>query len=137
MGTTLETRRDYLVRLGLAKPGRGKFSNAAKEALSKADAEGREFLDGPSPKGNGSGPVLSTVPVTGDKTTTVAKVGLVDYMFPSDFRYPEAEYKAVEVVGKKEHSLRECCNSCKVSLTNHMCDSPTIHNNVRVTIERR
>lgn len=52
---------------------------------------------------------------------------MVDYLFPSDFRYPEAEYKAVEVGSKTVHSMREVCNTCRVSLTNHMCDNPTVH----------
>lgn len=37
--------REYLVGLGLAKQGRGRFSAAAKEALAKAKADGVDFLD--------------------------------------------------------------------------------------------
>ena len=37
--------RDYLVSLNLAKPGRGKFSNAAKQALQDAIDYGMEFSD--------------------------------------------------------------------------------------------
>lgn len=37
--------RDYLVSLNLAKPGRGKFSNAAKQALQDAIDNGMEFSD--------------------------------------------------------------------------------------------
>lgn len=39
------TEREYLVSLGLAKPGRGRFSGAAKEALAKAKEEGKTFTD--------------------------------------------------------------------------------------------
>jgi hypothetical protein len=42
------TKREWLVLQGLAKPGRGKFSNAAKEALAKAEASGTVFAD-PAP----------------------------------------------------------------------------------------
>lgn len=42
------TEREYLVSLGLAKPGRGRFSSAAKEALAKAKADGMTF-EGPAP----------------------------------------------------------------------------------------
>lgn len=38
-------KRTYLVNLGLAKPGRGKFSNDAKKALSEAEAKGVVFID--------------------------------------------------------------------------------------------
>ena len=37
--------RQYLVSLNLAKPGRGKFSNAAKQALQDAIDNGMEFSD--------------------------------------------------------------------------------------------
>jgi len=37
--------REYLVSKGLAKPGRGKFSKAAKEALEAAVAAGQKFDD--------------------------------------------------------------------------------------------
>lgn len=134
MTTQLETRRDYLVRLGLAKPGRGKFSNVAKDALAKADESGVEFLDGPSPKGNGSGPILSTAPKA-DKPEPVTPVNSL-YVSPSDFRYPEAEYKAVGTDGKT-YGMRECCNTCRVSLTNHACNTPTIHGNMVVHIRER
>lgn len=140
MSTKLETRRDYLVRLGFAKPGRGKFSNAAKDALAKADAEGIEFLDGPSPKGNGSGPIKSTVPVK-DTEPVPAKVDptFTPYLTPDEYRFPEKEYRGIVYHNGKrcEVSLRECCNTCRVSLVNHMCESPTILGGIAVKIERR
>lgn len=39
------TARDYLVKANLAKPGRGKFSNEAKEHLKQAIAAGHKFSD--------------------------------------------------------------------------------------------
>jgi hypothetical protein len=48
------TQRAYLVSLGLAKDGRGKFSNAAKDALAKAIEQGMTFSD----------PVVSVKPRT-------------------------------------------------------------------------
>lgn len=41
----MQSARDYLVSLNLAKPGRGKFSNAAKQALQDAIDNGMEFSD--------------------------------------------------------------------------------------------
>ena len=47
--------RNYLIQEGLAKPGRGKFSNAAKEALEAALSDGVIFEDYPAtPKPQGS-----------------------------------------------------------------------------------
>lgn len=149
MSTKLQTRRDWLAAQGLAKAGaRGKFSNAAKAALAEADAKGMQFLDGASPTGpktsvetkptGNSGPAI-----TKDKKPTGNSAGgqiNSPYLFPSDFRYPEAEYVAVarDANGKRIlHSMRECCNTCRVSLTNHGCESPSIHGNVTVKIERR
>lgn len=39
----MATRREYLIDLNLAKPGRGRFSREAVEALTKAEAEGVVF----------------------------------------------------------------------------------------------
>lgn len=138
MSTTLQTRREYLVGLGLAKPGRGKFSNDGKAALAKADAEGYEFLDGPSPTGS-PGPVIKSTHPDEQPAPVVAKAGDSVYIMPSDFRFPEVEYTAYIVVeGKKQKvSLRECCNTCRVSLVNHACATPSIHGNMAVTIEKR
>jgi hypothetical protein len=44
-GGTMQTRREYLVGLGLAKEGRGKLSTAAHAAIAKAVAEGMQFSD--------------------------------------------------------------------------------------------
>lgn len=41
----MQTARDYLVKANLAKPGRGKFSNEAKEHLKQAIADGHKFSD--------------------------------------------------------------------------------------------
>lgn len=41
----MATRREYLVDLNLAKPGRGKFSKGAHEALAKAREAGTVFDD--------------------------------------------------------------------------------------------
>lgn len=123
----MQSKRDYLVGLGLAKPGRGKFSNAAKEALSKAEAGGMKFSDATAAKTTGN----PAKPVADRKTEATE----TPYLYPSDFRFPEGEWRAT--VNGKEVSLRECCNTCKVSLVNHACNTPTIHNNLPVKIVRR
>lgn len=41
----MQTARDYLVKANLAKPGRGKFSNEAKEHLKQAILDGHKFSD--------------------------------------------------------------------------------------------
>lgn len=124
----MQSKRDYLVGLGLAKPGRGKFSNAAKEALSKAEASGMKFSDATAPVKATGNPVK---PAADQKSAPVD----TPYLFPSDFRFPEGEWRAT--VAGKEVSLRECCNTCKVSLVNHFCNTPTIHEFLPVKIERR
>lgn len=136
--TQLQTRRDYLVDLGLAKPGRGKFSNDAKAALAKADAQGYEFLDGPSPKGNGSGPIKSTVKK--EKSAPTGDTSGIAELAP--YRFEESDYRAVETVSGIERSLRSACNGCRVSLVVCWCAEPVIvardgNGSVPVRIERR
>lgn len=41
----MQTARDFLVKANLAKPGRGKFSNEAKEYLAEAIRDGHKFSD--------------------------------------------------------------------------------------------
>lgn len=53
----MRSARDYLVSINLAKPGRGKFSNAAKQALSEAIDNGMEFSDW-----NKHGRVIAAIP---------------------------------------------------------------------------
>jgi hypothetical protein len=131
----MQSKRDYLVGLGLAKPGRGKFSNAAKEALAKAEAAGTKFSDAT---------VIQTKNPAGGQTAPETEVkasapGDSAYVLPDDYRFPEKEYRAFTRDGGKkvEVSLRECCNDCRVSLVNHACNAPVIHGNIAVVIERR
>ena len=69
MAKHYETEREYLVSLGLAKPGRGRFSTEAKAALQKAKESGVTFgkkadsgddapgnPQPPAPKGAGGAP---------------------------------------------------------------------------------
>ena len=133
----MQTRRDYLVGLGLAKPGRGKFSNDAKQALVKARAEGVKFSDDDAP----AKPVSLTKDAGPVKEATAPKVDatFTPYLTPDEYRFPEKEYRGIVYHNgkRREVSLRECCNTCRVSLVNHMCEAPTIHNGVTVKIERR
>lgn len=41
----MATKREYLIDLNLAKPGRGRFSREALDALAKAESEGVVFDD--------------------------------------------------------------------------------------------
>lgn len=130
----MPTKREWLADKGLAIAGaRGKFSNAAKEALAAAEEAGIVFSD--------STPTARPAPKGGDKPEPKPKpAGISDYLFPSDFRYPEDEYVAVarDANGKRvEHGMRECCNTCRVSLTNHGCDNPTILGDIPVKVEGR
>lgn len=127
----MQTKRDYLVGLGLAKPGRGKFSNAGKEAIAKAEGEGMKFSDT-----TGAAPVRSVAVTKDEPAAPAPKPGDSLYLSPSDFRFPEDDWKAVGTDGKT-YSMRECCNTCRVSLTNHACDKPTIHGNLAVHIRER
>lgn len=123
----MQSKREWLASKGLAKIGRGKFSNEAKAALAKAESEGMKFSDSPT-----GAPVTKSE----SKTPEVKKDGDSPYLSPDDFRFPEKEYHAKDASGKT-YSMRECCNTCRVSLTNHMCNTPSVHNFNAVTIERR
>lgn len=136
--------REWLVERSLAKPGRGKFSKEAHLALSKAVASGVTFSDwpkeatGPSaPKRTASVPESKTTDKPAENSVKVETPGESQYLTPDSYRFPEAEYVAKAKVGGKVYSLRECCNTCRVSLVNHACETPSILGNIAVTITRR
>ena len=131
----MQTRREALIAAGLAKPGRGKFSTAANAWLESQRSNGVKFSDD-------NAPVRTITPRASVKSTGVpskeSSTGISDYIFPSDFRFPESEYRAV--VSKDapfKPGMRDICNTCRVSLTVHTCDSPVVYGNIPVTIERR
>lgn len=125
----MQTRREYAASLGLAIAGaRGRLSREANAAIEDAINSGIKFSD-----------VTVTRNVADASITITKKVvdEYPDYLFPSDFRYPESEYIAREMANVKvTHSMRECCNTCKVSLTNHGCNTPSVYGRM-VTIERK
>lgn len=134
----MTTRRDALVAAGLAKPGRGKFSKDALAWLDAERAKGVKFSDDDGAPSR----VVAEKPSTQEAEPTRRKnepIPAGSYLFPSDYRFPESEYRAfARIDGKKvEIGMRECCNTCKVSLVNHGCLSPTVHDSIAVKIERR
>ena len=113
----MPTRREYLISLGLAKPGRGKFSVAGNSAILAARDKGMVFDDDnkPAPK----------VKSENDKPkNSVPKpVGIISEI---TYTYPENAYRAFEKDTKKERSMRSVCMTCGVSLVVHGCLNPTI-----------
>lgn len=132
----MTTRREALVNAGLAKPGRGKFSKEANAWLDKERASGAKFSD------DDQTAQKSTRRVVNQKNEGApakeSSTGMADYVFPSEYRFPEDTYRAFKRVGGKKVpvSLREVCNTCRVSLVNHGCESPTIHGSIAITIEK-
>lgn len=130
----MTTRREALITAGLAKPGRGKFSREAMAWLDAERAKGTKFSD------DTTAPVVSAKrgpTKNSDVPNKSTEIG--EYVFPSDFRFPEGEYVAFARAGGKKvfYSMREVCNNCGVSLVNHGCNSPVIHGNVVLTIEAK
>lgn len=117
----MQTRREYLADKGLAIAGaRGKFSNAAKEELTRALAAGMTFSDDVSVK-------PATPKPTVEKTTVPAPTD-TPYVSPSDYRFPEAEYRLADADGKRVTTagMRNVCDTCSVSFVNHACNTPVL-----------
>ena len=51
-GVEMTTKKEYAISLGLAKPGRGRMSLAAHDAIDKAISEGVVFTDSLTPPPN-------------------------------------------------------------------------------------
>lgn len=112
------TKREYLVGLGLAKAGRGKFSNEAKNALAKAIAEGMEFSD--------SAPAVTKAK---EEPTTPPIARAEDAVVVLDTERP---YYGMRWYGKNEKgkrievSNRSACMNCGYSLLGHVCNSARV-----------
>lgn len=116
----MATKREWLHSKGLAKLGRGKFSNEAKAAITKAEAEGIVFDDAtPTPK--------ATTPKPAAPKAVTVKVETdddLDIMFASELRYAGKRWFA-KVNGKRvEVSEKAACGNCKYSLIGHTCHDP-------------
>ncbi len=127
----MKTRREALVEAGLAKPGRGKFSSAAKEWLDAQRVKGVKFSDDDAP-------VKSAPKPTGEPVEKVVKSnpGDTPWIDPKDYRFPEAEYKLVVPKGTPAVGMRNVCDNCNLSFVNHACNSPEVFG-IIVKIERR
>lgn len=123
-------------RIDAIKRGRISLDNHAW--LKTQYDQGVRFTDWPKgevtvTKTETEGVSKTEVRVKRDPADSTAKV-IYDI---GDFRFPEGKFEAYEFVdGKKRKvSLRECCNTCRVSLVNHACDEPTYLNNRKVFIQ--
>lgn len=109
----MQSRRDYAVSLGLAKPGRGRMSAAAHEAINKALSEGMRFSD---------------VSVSEDKpiTSQEASKKNTEGTFFGDTPEPlyNGGWYVVEDGKRISVSGREVCRNCMNSLDYHRCSSP-------------
>lgn len=120
----MSTRRDYLISLGLAKPGRGKFSNEAKAALEKAIAGGMTFSDdAPAPKA--PKPVKPSTKVRATpEDNNHGSDSSTEILMSSDLRYYGKRWFAT-IDGKQvEISERAACTNCGYSLIGHICNIP-------------
>lgn len=115
----MTTRRDYLIGLGLAKAGKGKFSNAAKDAIAKAEADGTIFSDSsasvPAPKVRVAKPI-STEPKVSNSDPGV--------MLDEDLAHFGVEFFYRKDGKKKPLSNRAACMNCGYSLIAHQCNLP-------------
>lgn len=124
-----------LVEAGIIKSaGRGRISAEGHAWLKQQHDAGMRFSDWP--KGEVTVSKSEKTEKTVVKVSTPQPRGEKVISEIAPYRYPEESFEAFEMVnGKKVAvSLRECCNTCRVSLVAHFCDNPTYLNNQKVFI---
>lgn len=107
----------------IAADGRGRMPRVSVKngreiagILDEAYQSGTKFSDWP--KG-----VVAEVKAAVKPKAETTDTGVVDL---APYRFPEDEFKALEVGTKKERSLREACRNCRNSLVGCWCVSPEI-----------
>lgn len=115
--TNAVDKREWLIAKGLAKPGRGKFSNAAKEALAEAEKHGIAFVD----KKAIVGPVKTVI--DGEIVEERREVN------PFAHHAPAIREGYYTFTGKDGFTMQvnasEACNTCTFSLGWCYCSTPT------------
>lgn len=119
--------KDYAVSLGLAKPGRGRMSLAAREAVEAAIAKGYVF-EGYVSRARPDKPQKSvsvSVPKPAEPKDTAEGINMYAdgwYRYDSDqeFAYDDDAGKSHIINGKA------VCMTCKFSLVGHKCQSPVV-----------
>lgn len=114
-------KRTWLAERDLAKAGtRGKFSNAAKEALAKAEAEGIVFIDRKA-----AATLVTTVTVK-DNGERVEEKKQVNPFAPHP---PATRSGMLEFVGPYNRKISvnstEACEQCRYSFGWCKCNVPT------------
>lgn len=126
----MATKREFLVTLGLAKEGRGKFSAAAHAALAKAESEGVVFDEPvkpePKPKAARVTVVPAKVSLTKPATETVKADSTVTAdplpVGPRPTVRPEKTLYAVSPVGTSHVRIGyDICFSCSYSVQTCTC----------------
>jgi hypothetical protein len=117
----MQTRREYLVGLGLAKEGRGKLSKDAHAAIAKAVEGGMQFSDLQDrpvvvKRAKPDRPKDANEAVTNENQYAQA---FMRYSMDQEFTYTH-EGKTYTVGG------RGACMGCGYSLIGHTCNSPVV-----------
>lgn len=109
----MQTRKEYAIGLGLAKPGRGRLSKEAHNAIAAAIENGIQFSDGVkvSARADGSKVVEKNADVNNFAATPAPN-------FSNDWYFVNAKGKRVSV------AYQSACMNCKISLPWHYCTNP-------------
>jgi hypothetical protein len=119
------TRREYAIYLNLAQPGKGRMSNAARDAIAKAEADGMEFAD-PAPvsikdrvKARSAAAPQPTTP----KAPVQTEVQTSDTLLSKPFT---GKFEAIMPNGKRKAVSERTACQCGASLTYCLCKTPTV-----------
>ena len=124
------TPKEALIKDGTIaiKAGRGRLSREAIERCKWLVAN-----KGWNIKGYEITPNKSDSPTTAEPVVNKVKASNVQEVKDFTIFWPEASYKAVGT-DKKIWSMREVCNTCRVSLVQCQCSAPTILGGIPVRI---
>lgn len=110
--------KEYAVSKGLARPGKGRMSREAHEAIRKAIDEGMSFSDYQVTKTDKSAGAEESTPL--DVVFNPYAEAFYRYSQDQKFVYRDDNGKTHEISGKP------ACMGCGYSLVGHTCNSPVV-----------
>lgn len=121
----MTTKREYAISLGLATPGKGRMSNAARAAIEKAESEGMVFTDSKTLTTSLTDRIAAREAAHPTTPKTVARTEVQEKPEPARKAFT-GKFEAQMPDGKRKAVSNRTACTCGASLCYCHCSTPTV-----------